>query len=382
MVSQFRSRVAGYLLSSNPSSNTGLNSLNNNQNTLQVDWWQGTVKLTVAELACFLGEIASTFADCFGVDAGYFFSGRKFDHHHVSGRGAIVAYNVWRSSELVDIGGDVVQRLDLDSKNHDVLFSIPSKVLSGCSSYFSLFRFFRMLVKWDFKPTRIDVAADDYSKSLSPDIIKSAYIQGLLHGARTCSEVRNWSDDGFTIYLGSKKSDKLVRYYNKSVESKGEIDSFRFETVLRDDYAVGFWKILKLILSSNQENCLKEEKDYIELLSWSLNSIDFYSLSGDKNSDKIYCDWWLDFKKSFDCDTSVRIAATRVKTTLDNSIEWVHKQVETTLAQIEYYFQESGRDFCEWLNSRIESGRSRMTDSHCTRVSSQIKYDYACAGWF
>ena len=371
----------GFGVKATPSSNTGLNSFITNQNTLGLDWVQGTCSLTRTELVCLRGEIASAFADSFDVDKGYFFSGRKFDHHQISGRGAIVAYNILPPpDDLIQVGGDVIQRLDLDSKCCDVLFSIPSKVLAGCGSSFSFFRFLRMLIQWDFKPTRIDIAADDYSKSLSPDTIKQAYSEGLLHGARTCSEVRNWSDDGFTIYLGSKKSDKLIRYYNKRVESKGEIDSYRFETVLRDDYAKGFWKILKLVLS-NPENCLVEQ-NYRELLSISLNSIDFYSLSGDKNSEKIYCDWWVEFKKSFDCDSAAKIVASRVKTIVDNSIEWVHKQVEPTLAKIEYYFQETGRDFCEWLNARLESGRSRITNTHINQVDSQIKYDYACAGWF
>ncbi len=59
----------GFGIKATPLSNTGLNSLKPNQNTLGVDWWQGTVKLTAAEFICFLGEISTIFADCFNTDA-------------------------------------------------------------------------------------------------------------------------------------------------------------------------------------------------------------------------------------------------------------------------------------------------------------------------
>lgn len=365
-----------------PSSNTGLNSDHDSPNTIKVDWLQGVLRLTHSEFISFTGQLSTTYADTFTSDHGYFFSGRKFDHHIISGRGAIVAFNIHQTDEIIDIGGDAYPVLNLDRKNFDVLFSLPAKVLSACDSLQALFHFYRLLIKWNFKATRIDVAADDYSKSLHPSIIKQAYDAGLNHGFRSASEIKNWDNDGFTIYLGSRKSDKLGRYYNKAAESGGEIDAYRFEMVYRDDYATSFWKILKMILTSNQENYLREDELYRELLSLSLNSIDFYSLSGDKDSEKIYCQWWLDFKASFDSVSSVKLTATRVKTTLDNSIDWVHKQVETTLASIEYYFQETGRDFCEWLNNRIESGRSRMDANHINKVNSQVKLELALEGWF
>jgi hypothetical protein len=374
MVSQFFPRT--------PLSNTGLNSVHPTPNTIKVDWLQGVLRLTHSEFLSFVGQLGTSFADTFGSDGGYFFSGRKFDHNIVSGRGAIVAWNIRSYDDVIMIDGDVHSVLNLDVKNYDVLFSLPAKVLSGCESLYSLFFFYRMLIKWNFRPTRMDIASDDYSKSLSPSVIRDAFESGLNHGFRTASQIESWSDDGFTLYLGSKKSDKLVRYYNKEVESGGEVPAYRFEVVYRDDYAVTFWKFLSLALSSNQENYLREEKDYLELLSYSLNAIDFYSLAGDKDSEKLYCSWWLDFKQSFADLSSVRIVATRVKTALDNSIEWVHKQVETTLASIEYYYQETGRDFCEWLHNRIESGRARMTDTHCNRVNSQVKLEYAVQGWF
>jgi hypothetical protein len=371
-----------------PSSNTGLNSVSmsgytqNSPNTLKVDWWQGTLCLTRSEFASLQGLLSTTFADTFGLDSGYFFSGRKFDHHFVSGRGAIIAFNFDKTDEIIDICGDAYPVLNLDRKTYDVLLSLPAKVLSGCDSIYSLFSFYRFMIKLNFKPTRIDVAADDYSKSLHPSVIKQAYELGLNHGFRTASEIHNWDNDGFTIYLGSKKSDRLSRYYNKAVESEGEIDAYRFETVYRDSYAVSFWESLKVVLTSNHENCLKEEEQYRTLLSFSLNSVNFYSLSGDKDSDKIYCQWWLDFKASFDCVSAVKITVNRVKTALDSSIDWVHDKVETTLASIEYYFQETGRDFSQWLNNRVVSGRSRMTSNHINRVNSQVKLELALDGWF
>ena len=77
----------GFGVKATPSSNTGLNSFITNQNTLGLDWVQGTCSLTRTELVCLRGEIASAFADSFDVDKGYFFSGRKFDANWFKGKG-------------------------------------------------------------------------------------------------------------------------------------------------------------------------------------------------------------------------------------------------------------------------------------------------------
>jgi DNA relaxase NicK len=68
-----------------------------------------------------------------------------------------------------------------------------------------------------FKPTRIDLAIDDYTKSLNWKQFDSAYDAGQAHGfvVVVLQLPKNYSDNGFTFY-GSKGSDKLYRFYDKN----------------------------------------------------------------------------------------------------------------------------------------------------------------------
>jgi hypothetical protein len=364
MVSQFSRRT--------PSSNTGLN-VQNFKTTVKIDWSQGILSLTSQEFLTFFNEYSLTFADTFAPDGGEFFSGRKFLHHRRSGRGAIIAWNVLK------VNDDWTDRHFLEEKNYDVWFMAPAKFLDACDSFFMLKRFYQLIQKWNVKMTRIDVACDDCSKSLSPDVLLEAIEKRLNHGFRRWRVVKS-DDGGFTIYFGSTGSDRMIRYYDKSIESGGEIDAYRFEVVLKDGYASSLWGMILKVFSftSNHENCLREL-----LSSVALNSIDFYSLEkeGDRRSSKIYEQWWLDFKALFDT-SQLKVKMDRTKTTIDKTCEWIELQVETSLAMIENFYEKTGNDFAEWLNARIESGRSRLTSFHLNKISSQICYNDAMDGFF
>ena len=359
-----------------PLSNTGSNvSFHTPENlplirsSVCVDWLQGVLKLTSRQFTTFIGEVSQTFADTFDVDKGHWFSGRDFDHHRISGREARVAWNITKHNED---GGD---RHFLEEKIYDVWFRLPAKVLSVCDSYYSFNRFLALLRQWNFKPTRIDIAGDDYTKSLAPSTIRDAINSGLNHGFRRWRSIES-DDGGFTLYMGSNGSDRMLRYYDKSVESAGAIDAYRFEGVFKDDYAVSVWKVLFQL--GKNENCLRE------VLSGVLvGSVDFYSheIEGDRNSPKIHCQWWVDFQALF--DTSIlKVRADRTKTTIDRACEWIEKSVETSLAMIENFYEQTGGDFFEWLNARLESGRTRLSSFHLNKVDSQIAYNYAMDGFF
>lgn len=361
-----------------PSSNTGSN-VQNFKTTTKIDWLQGVLSLTFQEFTTFFYEYGLTFADTFAPDEGYFFSGRKFDHHQRSGRGAIIAWNIRKKP---DDSGD---RHFLDEKIYDVWFTSPAKVLGACDSFFMLKRFFHFLSEWKVKMTRIDVACDDYSKSLNPETLLAAIRHKKDYGVQLHHGFSKWNrnegdDDGFTIYLGSRGSDRMVRYYDKSVESKGEIDAYRFEVVFKDGYAQSLWDMIIKVFSfsSNHEDCLREL-----LSSVSLNAVDFYSyeIEDDRRSPKNYEQWWLDFKALFDC-SELKVRMDRIKTTIDKTCEWIELQVETSLAMIENFYNRTSQDFAEWLNARLESGRERLTNFHLNKVESQICYNNAMDGFF
>lgn len=142
---------------------------------------------------------------------------------------------------------------ELDEKqiflfNMGVNVQIPSHALNsfckllGYDSYSDdvVVYLFEDLISRNCKLSRIDLAFDDFSKTYtgrhyrmfwSQDRIQSPFIRNI-----TCMGDLN---HGFTLYVGSlKKRDKLLRIYDKWLESDGEIDSVRYEFELHADKAV------------------------------------------------------------------------------------------------------------------------------------------------
>lgn len=320
--------------------------------TTQLDWLQGVVKLTPSQFDTLVGEISNTFKDTFAADGGHLFTGRSFEHHRISDRGGRVAWNVQKFDDHEHHLGD---------RHIDCWLMLPAGLLNGCDSTYSLRRFLSMLQEWEFKPTRIDLALDDYSKSLTWQNFDDARKAGHAHGFKKGYLAASFGDklgDGFTYYMGSKGSDKMHRFYNKYVESNGEIDALRLEPQFRDDWCKSVWACL---LESDTD-----EKFHQTIVNCVCEPIDF------RDENDVPLQWWADFKKMCKAEV-VNLSCGRVKTTLEKSMDWVEVQVETTLAMIEDFCDKTSTDFTEWLNARLESGRSKLRSIHQNRVDSACK---------
>ena len=97
-----------------------------------------------------------------------------------------------------------------------------------------------------FNVTRLDVAYDDHSGILDIDRIRVDVDQQLY-----VSKSRNWTieygSEGTCIYIGSKKSDMLIRIYDKAAERGYDADTHwvRLELQMRDQIADGFLALLE-----------------------------------------------------------------------------------------------------------------------------------------
>jgi hypothetical protein len=311
-------------------------------------------------LTTVIGELSHIFKDTFADDAGYKFSGRSFEHHRVSDRGCCIAWNI----KIPDDGlGD---RHYLDESIVDCWVMLPAKFLSGCATTFQLRKFILMLADLRFKPTRIDLALDDFTKSLSwsnfDDARKAGQARGFIKG-RLTSSFGDKLGDGFTYYMGSTGSDKMYRFYDKNVESVGEIDAYRLEGQYKDDWCKSIWALL-----------LQSDSDldfHRTIVNCVCSPIDFYDVDSD-TLEKTPLQWWSDFKHSVKFE-GVNLTCGRVKTTVEKSMEWVEKSVETTFAMIEDFCDRTNTDFGEWFTKRLESGRSRLRSIHKNRVDSACK---------
>lgn len=95
----------------------------------------------------------------------------------------------------------------------------------------------------DFNITRLDVAYDDHTGVINIKTFdKAAQKQYISTRFRDYGVDKSYTNNGITLYFGSKKSDTLFRCYNKAAERNREDEGhwIRFEMQLRDDRAFQF----------------------------------------------------------------------------------------------------------------------------------------------
>lgn len=106
------------------------------------------------------------------------------------------------------------------------------------------------LYKRNCKPSRIDLCYDDFTKTYDVAYYDLKKALGLIQTPYTITTTGKRSK-GLTIYFGSlKKRSKLLRIYDKDLQSNGLVDSVRYEFEFHNDDACG---IADLILNEYQE---------------------------------------------------------------------------------------------------------------------------------
>lgn len=131
--------------------------------------------------------------------------------------------------------------------------------------------------------TRIDVAYDDFEGLLDIDTIMH-YIRSGWYVAPTTDFTIELTNKGTTLYIGSKKSDFLIRIYDKALE-RGRTDGshwVRFEMQLRRGRAKKF-----------AFDNLPIGQKYVGVLN---NYLRFVDPAEDSNKSRWpVADWWLKF---------------------------------------------------------------------------------------
>lgn len=144
----------------------------------------------------------------------------------------------------------VISYCDVDKSGYGqgVNVSIPSSGLAVLFDYFglpedkdNLTDLFIYLRDHHCQLSRVDICYDDYTKSIMPD----EYARWKLDKQMTTKFnkfqfVASDSSKGSTFYLGSRKTGKMLRIYDKDYESDGKIKSVRYEFELHSLYAREF----------------------------------------------------------------------------------------------------------------------------------------------
>lgn len=332
----------------NPDGNTGLNL----QISISADYLNITTVLPDEETVrdCF-GEIAYRMQEDGGLiwsaDKGIW-KGRYYAHTANTVHGIKMAWH---------------PRID---KGFDVWVSIPGGSLSRVDGRLHL-SFFKMLKRrYGFQPTRLDIALDDYEKRLSKEIVIEALEQGNYVGfskysVHVNSGKKKNKDKGWTIYLGSRQSDKMYRLYDKSAESNGKIDAYRLECELKDFKAKQLWELMMQLPDSN-DNARMEMYQSL-LLEVLVGGVDFRDLSVDSNMSRCpKLQWWADFLDYVHSSGGLKLGAARSESSLQKTLTWVKRQVETSLAMLRDVL--GSQQFHLFIRDAIDSGRLRYGRQH------------------
>lgn len=243
-----------------------------------------------------------------------------------------------------------------------LMFSVSGRALSQVSDRATRNLFVTLSSIYEADCTRLDIALDDYRKIVSFGQIEEALRSKNISGCdpNKARKIEDFADTpGVCLYLGSKNSDKLLRIYDKSVESDGEKDCYRWEAQLRRHRAN---VVFQTWLS---DGC---KVDYLS--SVVLGCVDFVDRSsGCEHVDRLpkLC-WWEEFIALVNT-SPVKIPCKKVVSALQKSGDWFfHCGPAKFLAKLE---KSKGFDFAmDFMMASLEDAKQRFTQ--CDRAKSQI----------
>lgn len=164
--------------------------------------------------------------------------------------------------------------------------------------------------------TRIDLAVDDYAKQLDHETVESAAKkkEGIGFNCGKTIDSYGTSNDGITVYCGSRRSPKFARFYQK-----GEFD--RFEIEYKQHYASSIFADYLADTSS----------DSAYLLSSILRSSISFAYKPDCNlSRSIEREWWVKFRDRIVGEYQ-KVQASKPRPSLDRTLSWIHRSVSKSL---------------------------------------------------
>ena len=180
---------------------------NNSSYDLLSDFWQAFPELTEYKMQMFI------------------VGGRNFSHGLCLDNYLTIRYDEEQNGKGINV----------EIPSHGLQYAFK---LFGCETVRDMFK---LLSERGCTPSRIDICMDDYTKKYKPSYYYKKFLSGsLVTKMRTVKMVHSGDGQGETFYLGDRRK-KMLRIYDKSVESKGEIDAIRYEIEMHANSAKSFW---------------------------------------------------------------------------------------------------------------------------------------------
>lgn len=232
----------------------------------------------------------------------------------------------------------------------------------------------------DVKFTRVDIYYDDYCKTISPEALHKACKGGGV-GVPRFTNLRGWdeydlqngSSRGFTVYIGSPKSDRQLRYYDKTLESDGKQDCNRLELEDKGQYAEKFGEYMLEVLDralgqGGIADCIGVFREaYKAILKGAISFHDIPPGKSQKDLDHNWANrcpqtwWWQEMMAGI---KPAKLTLNRVEPSLQKAAAWIRSQVAPSLAQIRSVFSYWGIPFRDWLEQVLDQGEERWKDKH------------------
>lgn len=257
------------------------------------------------------------------------------------------------------------------------------------SSTFDFYTFFGVLANVNAVYTRLDIALDDLNNIFTVNQFRSA-----VYNKQCVTKLRTWGDhrrgkiatglddvimDNF--YLGSSTSRYFINVYDKKLEresKKIEVTHktwVRTEIRLKYEYADAF--IVHLLQNGGEigSHITAFLNRNVQILKPSVVEKIKRKEQGFTNRSRLADDyknhvrWWRDFLNN---TKTLSLTQKKPEKTLEQSKEWIYKQVAITLAMLKDYNPAAFNIFIDHV---VSKGRNNMQKKHQRKIDNQLYLD-------
>lgn len=214
-----------------------------------------------------------------------------------------------------------------------------------------------MAPEYEIEATRVDIALDDHEKFVKLGKIEEARKAGnyfnCSYTERVASCMRGESE-AVTLYFGARSSDKRLRIYDKTLESKGICLGNRWEAQYRRRAAN---EVFNYWLDSYRSSPQTVSTALARLV---LGIIDFRERDDD-DTDRNRCkplDWFSSLIVAVNA-APFKIVAKPKEKHMQRSINWVNRSVASTLAMIKISLSD---EFMPYIERMVAEGGAKLNN--------------------
>lgn len=256
------------------------------------------------------------------------------------------------------------------------------------------FHFLGQLRGVGFRPTRIDISYDDYERRIPVRTFWGFKELGMItrfkKGRPHLQNVEKKGTFWEGVTLGSRGSNGggfYIRYYDKSIESKGKINAIRLEAEITEEKARVVWEELSNHLSDIWSDDLEQkEREFCRKLASILGSV--FDVVHKAESGHLHrsprLQIWQDFLDGL-TDSLVRLVNHKRRSTLAQKIDAFRRQWAPMLAvfrAVMFGSTDGFQSFSELIAYILLDGESRWTDKHIAMITTEDRQSLVLNGSF